>query len=459
MPKLFDLDVEEKQVARFKGNGDIRILVDLEPKGLDGITWKQLQQYFLDLKKSNGGLNEEEQKLFDSNAKYCTYNEALKQRIEKAMDEVYPVQELSKAAEVKKEEENKENKENKETSKTEEKIDEKIDEKTKPEENKKEADKKENIAETEKKIDETANAFEKSAKKVQEMLPEPTVDAAKLAKEKKTAEVREFLRNLLDQAKLANKGLLPEDQYQAYMQDLANARAMNQQNGALEDALMQQRADTIQDIGKEYQQNRKVTPELMDKKDSMQGIEAVLTNITKNPKLLFISMILMGLNPFMALGMAVMSAFGNELVKDLYGKLPETDKSNLENRAPQQPGQEQQPAYNPQTEAYQKEMAKAQEQIQAQNDLSQKVMDREQLTRYFLAMVPLIRLAAAERERQKKKAEAEQQSKEAAQPKKAEKEKTKVGEKETKLSQKPVLMRTDTREVPTLKKSAPVLGG
>lgn len=455
MPKLFDLDVEEKQVARFKGNGDIRILVDLEPKGLDGITWKQLQQYFLDFKRSNGGLNPAEQELFDSNAKYCTYNEALKQRIEKAMDEVYPVQELSKVSEAKKEEENKENKENKETSKTEEKIN----EKTKTEENKKEADKKENIAETEKKIDETANAFEKSAKKVQEMLPEPTVDAAKLAKEKRTAEVREFLRNLLDQAKLANKGLLPEDQYQAYMQDLANARAMNQQNGALEDALMQQRADTIQDIGKEYQQNRKVTPELMDKKDSMQGIEAVLTNITKNPKLLFISMILMGLNPFMALGMAVMSAFGNELVKDLYEKLPETDKSNLENRAPQQPGQEQQPAYNPQTEAYQKEMAKAQEQIQAQNDLSQKVMDREQLTRCFLAMVPLIRQAAAERERQKKKAEAEQQSKEAAQPKKEEKEKTKVGEKENKVSQKPVLTRTDTRESPTLKKNGPVLGG
>lgn len=455
MPKLFDLDVEEKQVARFKGNGDTRILIELEPKGLDGLTWMQLQQYFLDFKRSNGGLNPEEQELFNSNAKYCTYDEALKQRIEKAMDEVYPVQELSKVSEAKKEEENKENKENKETSKTEEKIN----EKTKTEENKKEADKKENIAVTEQKIEEAANAFEKSANKVQEMQPKPTVDDAKLAKEKQTAEVREFLRNLLDQAKLANKGLLSEDQYQAYLQDLANARAMNQQNGALEDALMQQRADTIQDIGKEYQQNQKVTPELMDKKDSMQGIEAVLTNITKHPKLLFISMILMGLNPFMALGMAVMSAFGNELVKNLYEKLPETDKSNLESRTPQQPGQEQQPAYKPQTEAYQKEMAKAQEQIQAQNDLSQRTMDKEQLTRYILAMLPLIRQAAAERERQKKKAEAEQQSKEAAQPKKAEKEKTKVGEKETKLSQKPVLTRTDTREDPTLKKKSPVLGG
>lgn len=424
MPKLFDLDVEEKQVARFKGNGDTRILIELEPKGLDGLTWMQLQQYFLDFKRSNGGLNPEEQELFNSNAKYCTYDEALKQRIEKAMDEVYPVQELSKVSEAKKE-----------------------------------ADKKENIAVTEQKIEEAANAFEKSANKVQEMLPKPTVDDAKLAKEKQTAEVREFLRNLLDQAKLANKGLLSEDQYQAYLQDLANARAMNQQNGALEDALMQQRADTIQDIGKEYQQNQKVTPELMDKKDSMQGIEAVLTNITKHPKLLFISMILMGLNPFMALGMAVMTAFGNELVKNLYEKLPETDKSNLESRTPQQPGQEQQPAYNPQTEAYQKEMAKAQEQIQAQNDLSQRTMDKEQLTRYILAMLPLIRQAAAERERQKKKAEAEQQSKEAAQPKKAEKEKTKVEEKETKLSQKPVLTRTDTREDPTLKKKSPVLGG
>lgn len=272
---------------------------------------------------------------------------------------------------------------------------------------KKETESKENIAVTEKKISETAAAFEKGTNNVQEMLPEPTENTDVKSKTNKAEVLRSILKRLLDQEKMANKGLLPEDRYQAYLQDLANARAMNHQNGAFEDALLQERADVIQDIGTEYQQNRKVTPELIEKKDELEGIDTILINITKNPKLLFISMILMGLNPFMALGMAVLSAFGQTLVQDLYQKLPESERSNLENRPAQQP--EQQPTYNPQIEAYQKALAVTHRKLKEQAMMVERLRQQDKMR----LMQQLLMLAQAhkKKEAEKERAKIEEQEK------------------------------------------------
>lgn len=256
----------------------------------------------------------------------------------------------------------------------------------------------------------------------------------------------------------ANKGQLPGDEILQYMQDVQSGKALNaQNNGALEEQMLEKRADTIQNIGEEYQQNKKLTPKLVEQMSAVDAIDNVLISITRNPKLLFITVLLMGLNPFMALGMAVLSAFGNAVVQDLYQKLPETDRSNLENR----PAQEQQPAYNPQFEACQKELAEARKQLKDQEMMLQKYhqkdMEAEKLRQMqvFYALLNRekrkqaeIDRINAEKAKTKPEAEAKKEEKKPEAEKKVqtEKKKTIKDEKKTDLKESPVLKKPEPKK-------------
>ena len=171
------------------------------------------------------------------------------------------------------------------------------------------------------------------------------------------------------------RGELPQNDVIQYLQDLQESRRQNYQNGgAMEDNLLQERRDTIKGIGDEYQANREVTPALVEKKERLDAIDNVLINVTKYPKLLFLSMILMGLNPFLAIGLSVLAAFSKDMVQDIYKNLPKEDKSNLENRPAQQP---QQPVDNKQIEEYQQKLAQAVQIVKAQRQDIQKFAQRD----------------------------------------------------------------------------------
>ncbi len=276
-----------------------------------------------------------------------------------------------------------ENQENKETEqKTEEKkIAEKSDKEEEKKDNqkdetlktetkdteKKKTEKKETEAKATEKLDvkealeKTADKFAKNVEGVQAQQAEMAGTKKEISEERMQA----FFKDLIDRAMMMQKGLLPKEQIPAYMQDMEALRELNKkQNGGIEEQLMQQRADNLQEIGEEYQKNREVTPKLVKKMDSLDAIDNILTGITRHPKLLFISLLLMGLNPLMAIGMAVMAAFGKSMVQDIYHNLPTAERAQLDQTQPQ--AQDQQASRDAQTEAYRKGVADAKQQMNEQ---------------------------------------------------------------------------------------------
>ncbi len=176
-------------------------------------------------------------------------------------------------------------------------------------------------------------------------------------------------------------GMLPQNQLLRYLQSLAEAKERNaQKNGALEDELLQDRRNTIKDIGDEYKAHREVTPDLVEKKEELGAIDNLLINVTKYPKVLFITLILMGLNPFLAIGLSVLAAFSKDMVQDIYKDLPEKDRSNLENKPAQKP----QPVENPQIEEYQKKLADAQQTMQERELAFRKLAQKSIIMRQML---------------------------------------------------------------------------
>lgn len=468
MPKLFGVEVDEKLYPGFKGEEDYTIFSKLENKK---ITFVQIQQYLLEQKKNTGNLLDPEEEDYEKYFK-DPLDEFLHKEIELALSKVSKEFEQKKNAanpvdqkieenlnqkaenEAKKIEEelNKDNEKKPDELQGNENLNEKKEETT--EENKTEEKKEESKEEvkTEKKesasnektdvkedpevsrekLDQETEAFAKNVEKVQKAQKKMAGAAAGNDREMMQQGPEAYLKVLndllIEKAQKANRGLLPGDEILQYMQDVQRGKALNaQSNGALEEQMLEKRADTIQNIGEEYQQNKKLTPKLVEQMSAVDAIDNVLVSITRNPKLLFITVLLMGLNPFMALGLAVLSAFGNAVVKDLYQKLPETDRSNLENR----PAQEPQPAYNPQFEACQKALAEATQQLKDKEMMLQKyqqrdreIMQRRALMAYLnsLKKVDMERIRAEkEKMQQEAKAEKEVKKPEAEKEVKAEK--------------------------------------
>ncbi len=247
-------------------------------------------------------------------------------------------------------------------------VEEQKTESTSAETEKKEAEaKKEAAPKTTEKLDvkeeleKTADKFAKNVEGVQAQQAEMAGAKKEISEERMQA----FFNDLIDRAMMMQKGQLPKEQIPAYMQDMEALRELNKkQNGGIEEQLMQQRADNLQEIGEEYQKNREVTPKLVKKMDSLDAIDNILTGITRHPKLLFISLLLMGLNPLMAIGMAVMAAFGKSMVQDIYHNLPTAERAQLDQTQPQ--AQDQQASRDAQTEAYRKGVADAKQQMNEQ---------------------------------------------------------------------------------------------
>lgn len=213
----------------------------------------------------------------------------------------------------------------------------------------------------EKKIDEKELKKEvvKSANTVAEKTNDVQKNLDKLANGEKAEPLTK--EDLIKGMMAMQNGMLPQNQLLRYLQSLAEAKERNsQKNGALEEELLQDRRNTIKDIGDEYKAHREVTPDLVEKKEELGAIDNLLINVTKYPKVLFITLILMGLNPFLAIGLSVLAAFSKDMVQDIYKDLPEKDRSSLENKPAQKP----QPVDNPQIEEYQKKLADAQQTMQ-----------------------------------------------------------------------------------------------
>lgn len=224
-------------------------------------------------------------------------------------------------------------------------------------------------------VEKSAGAVAENTKLVQESL-------GKLADGTKTRPLTD--EDLVNGMAAMQKGMLQKKQILRYLQGLQEARERNyRNNGSLENNLLQERRDTIRDIGEEYQARREVTPVLVEKKERLDAIDNVLINVTKHPQLLFLSMILMGLNPFLAIGLSVLAAFGKDLVQDIYKNLPREDRSNLENRPVQQP----QPVDNRQIEEYQKKLAAAQQMINEQTLLCRKLAQRDLAMRQMVQRI------------------------------------------------------------------------
>ncbi len=406
MPKkLFNVDIEIEKHPDLKGletKEDYSIYSQLKEK-VNNLTYTQMERYFLDLKRANGETLTDADKEFDEKNKE-ELDAAFKDKIQKALAELYP--NIQKKVEEKKEEKVGEKKEQKVEEK---KADEKTEGKSASQTTK--SKKEEKVAEE---IEKNTEKFAKNVEELQSQQKE-MVDAEEDDEELESEDIN--LYDLMAKAKLMNKGMLPKEEIPAFMQKLEALRKLNQKNdGLIEDQLMGQRAENLQGIGEEYQQKREVTPRLVEKIDTLDAIDNVLMGITRHPKLLFVSLLLMGLNPLMAIGMAVMAAFGQSLVQELYHNLPTVERAQLDRTQPQ--AQNQQAFQDAQTEAYQKGMAAARQQVSEEIKALQKnkienaiinkqLMDRVQAYRDFLVKLQrkkLEELKAAEAMRKREEA-------------------------------------------------------
>lgn len=379
MLTLFDVEIDEKKYPGFKGIKDYLIFAKLKEKmGKADLKFPQVQQYLLEQKKASGGLSASEQASFDKYYKE-PLEQSLRQEIETALsklnEDFLREKEAGKTDNQKTEE--KVNEEAGKKPEVEQSAAKKENAERKNEAEKSEAEKKENV---EKKDD---------TKKIDEQKLKKTVETSAKKFSKETKNVQKSLdgfanvgvkRSLTDEDLIRGMTALQRDELSQneklqFLRGLQGAKEQNyQNNGAMENNLLQERRDTIKDIGDEYQANRAVTPALMEKKDRLDAIDNVLINVTKYPKLLFISMILMGLNPFLAIGLSVLAAFSKDMVQDIYKNLPKEEKSNLENRPEQQPQQQaQQSADNKQIEEYQQKLAETQQHMKAQELAFQKL--------------------------------------------------------------------------------------
>ncbi len=462
MPKLFGVEVDDQGLEGLNDEALLKRVNDYRKKsGLQDVNEKKLQKYFLNQKDQNK-LNDIEREVLKNNTEEVSAAEMLvlkteigvvkinlrvgkeneikenkteekpvDQNVEENLNEKAENEAKKIEEELNKDNENKsddlQSNENLNEKKEETTEDKKEDVKTEKKElaSNEETDVKEDTEVSREKLDQETVAFAKNVEKVQKAQEKIARAAAGNDREMMQQGPEAYLKVLndllIEKAQKANRGLLPGDEILQYMQDVQSGKALNaQNNGALEEQMLEKRADTIQNIGEEYQQNKKLTPKLVEQMSAVDAIDNVLISITRNPKLLFITVLLMGLNPFMALGMAVLSAFGNAVVQDLYQKLPETDRSNLENR----PAQEQQPAYNPQFEACQKELAEARKQLKDQEMMLQKYQQKEmqadkaRLMRAYLAYMnsekgkqAILDRINAEKAKMKPEAEAKQEDK------------------------------------------------
>ncbi len=406
MPKkLFNVDINIENHPDLNGLKDVEDYAILHQLGekVNNLTYTQMERYFLDLKKAIGDELTDSDKEFDEKNKE-ELDAAFKDKIQKALAELYPS--IQKKVEEKKEEKVEEKKEQKAEEK---KADEKTEGKSASQTTK--SEKEEKVAEE---IDKNAEKFAKNVEELQSQQKE-MVDAEEDDEELESEDIN--LYDLMAKAKLMNKGMLPKEEIPAFMQKLEALRKQNQQNnGLIEDQLMGQRAENLQGIGEEYQQKREVTPKLVEKIDTLDAIDNVLMGITRHPKLLFVSLLLMGLNPLMAIGMAVMAAFGQSLVQELYHNLPTVERAQLDRTQPQ--AQNQQAFQDAQTEAYQKGMAAARQQVSEEIKalqknkienaiINKKLMDRVQAYRNFLVRLQqknLEELKAAEAMRKREEA-------------------------------------------------------
>ena len=500
MPKLFGVEVDDQMLEGLNDEDLLKEVNDIRKKlGHNKFSENKLQKYFLKV-KDQSKLTEDEKKLLEANTEQMTdfdiadlrgdiecvikfRSEKRKETEKKKFEENNPEKKSVEQKDVQKTEENL-NKEAEDDKKEAEKIEEEVTTEENKTEEKKEESKEEVKAEkTEKnestsnektdvkedtgisreKLDQETEAFAKNVEKVQKaqknMAGAAVGDDREMLQQGPEAYLKVLNDLLIEKAQKANRGLLPGDEILQYMQDVQRGKALNaQNNGVLEEQMLEKRADTIQNIGEEYQQNKKLTPKLVEQMSAVDAIDNVLVSITRNPKLLFITVLLMGLNPFMALGLAVLSAFGNAVVQDLYQKLPETDRSNLENR----PAQEQQPAYNPQFEACQKALAEATQQLKDKEMMLQKyqqrdreIMQRRALMAYLnsLKKADLERIKANEEKmKQEAKAEKDVKKPEAKKEVKAEKKqsvKEDVHKEKTKL-EPPVLKKPEVKKEMTL---------
>ncbi len=407
MPKkLFNVDINIENHPDLNGletKEDYSIYSQLKEK-VNNLTYTQMERYFLDLKKAIGDELTDSDKEFDEKNKE-KLDAAFKDKIQKALAELYPS--IQKKVEEKKEEKVEEKKEQKAEEK---KADEKTEGKSASQTTK--SEKEEKVTEE---IDKNAEKFAKNVEELQSQQKE-MVDAEEDDEELESEDIN--LYDLMAKAKLMNKGMLPKEEIPAFMQKLEALRKQNQQNnGLIEDQLMGQRAENLQGIGEEYQQKREVTPKLVEKIDTLDAIDNVLMGITRHPKLLFVSLLLMGLNPLMAIGMAVMAAFGQSLVQELYHNLPTVERAQLDRTQPQ--AQNQQAFQDAQTEAYQKGMATARQQVSEEIKalqknkienaiINKKLMDEVQVYKNFLMKLlqqkKLEELKAAEAMRKREEA-------------------------------------------------------
>ena len=286
----------------------------------------------------------------------------------------------------------------------------------------------------EKKIDEKELKKEvvKSANTVAEKTNDVQKNLDKLANGEKAEPLTK--EDLIKGMMAMQNGMLPQNQLLRYLQSLAEAKERNsQKNGALEEELLQDRRNKIKDIGDEYKAHREVTPDLVEKKEELGAIDNLLINVTKYPKVLFITLILMGLNPFLAIGLSVLAAFSKDMVQDIYKDLPEKDRSSLENKPAQKP----QPVDNPQIEEYQKKLADAQQTMQERELAFRKLAQKSIIMRQMLQNMCSQMLQQAKN----KMSKAEEKTKP-----KTEEKKPVSNEKEASSKEKPVL------EKPELKK-------
>lgn len=395
MPKLFGIEVDAEKYGIFQGVDDTKILMGINAfrakHGQGMRNQMEIQRFLLD-EKGESNWTEDEKKLKEGNM--YTLSEMEKNSIlmelsrvrmqvdkgelqkiaEKEMERAKKIKadqsgdrkEAEKSEDQKDAEEVPEKKEeNKvEEVKTEAKVEEKKAEDIKVEKtdiNKADAEKTNEKQAEEKRIDEEELKKEvvKSANTVAEKTNDVQKNLDKLANGEKAEPLTK--EDLIKGMMAMQNGMLPQNQLLRYLQSLAEAKERNaQKNGALEDELLQDRRNTIKDIGDEYKAHREVTPDLVEKKEELGAIDNLLINVTKYPKVLFITLILMGLNPFLAIGLSVLAAFSKDMVQDIYKDLPEKDRSSLENKPAQKP----QPVDNPQIEEYQKKLADAQQTMQ-----------------------------------------------------------------------------------------------
>ena len=440
MPKLFGVEVDEKQYPGLKDKEDYAILPKLNEKLKNKeIVYSQVQQYLLERKKDAEKMTNSEKDFYEKYFKE-PLDASLQKEIESALSQVNAEFEQGKK-EKEKEAEKKTEEDQKSDAEINPKEAQKSDAENKVEVEKREkAEKKEDTEkkDNEKRIDEKEieEAVEKSAEKVNKRVKNVQKSLDELAKGGRGRALTEddLIGGMID----FQRGELPQNDVIQYLQDLQESRRQNYQNGgAMEDNLLQERRDTIKGIGDEYQANREVTPALVEKKERLDAIDNVLINVTKYPKLLFLSMILMGLNPFLAIGLSVLAAFSKDMVQDIYKNLPKEDKSNLENRPAQQP---QQPVDNKQIEEYQQKLAQAEQIMKEQASKFKKLALRDYyLTQAVQKMYSQLNNEQMEKERieaEKAKTKSEVKAEKKDKPEAEKKENTKVTNEKAAATQK-----------------------